>query len=127
LLAHLTHRQYIFGYDTFRADAPMAKPAQNPDFLISDDLRLQENEKLALDAFIANGYRSVFKFAFMEIFARPDFPQETLEKLTAGWRHQTEYPEVSYRKYARRWYTKLFVVGLVLFGILLIVRSFRRL
>lgn len=121
-LAHLTHREFLFGYGTILPKAPLTPVAQSVDLVVIDKSRAQEHEMRALQDYLHKGYRLVYEWEPLIIYARPEFSDENLFH---QFKQIESHPEKPYRKQVRFWYKGLIVLGALLLLMIFFVRYWR--
>lgn len=110
LLAHLTHRPYIFAYDSVTKGSPLEAVAARADLLVVDEMRSQPNDRRSLENYLQRGYQQVFETAFMKIYARPDLASQFPQELLTQWKSFASAPEIPYRKRVRYGYKRFLIV-----------------
>lgn len=110
-LAQMTHRHYIFGFDTVMPGSPLEARAEQPDFLAVDQGRIQTNENLKLQQLLANGYIEFFHFDFMKVWVRTDlFNTQKIQELRGKWTAIEQSKSIPYRKLIRKYYRYAIIV-----------------
>ncbi len=120
-LAHLTHRPYIFSFTSALANSPYEEINRNPDLLIVDKFRMQNNEKPVLFDHLNRGYKSIIEGKYITVYASPDFDYDSILQFRARWDNIQKYQGIPYRKITRKWY-KLFLIASFVMLILILIR-----
>jgi len=121
-LAQLTHREYLFGYDSVKPGAPLWLKSILPDLAVVDTGRLQGNEKLKLEELRSGGYQQAFQTDHLIIYARPELKTDALIE---EWNKLAAQPDYPWRKKIRKIYKRLLVAALIVMIAFYFIRQFR--
>ena len=123
LCAHLAHRPFLYTFLNVFKNSPLEEASKHPDFVITDDPKLDSRQRKVMDEFIQQGYRSIFKLDFMKIYEHPTKKPVFSAELIYKWEEFKKSPTIPYRSIIRFWYQQILLVASFLFFILLIIRS----
>lgn len=108
--AHSTHRSNLYVFLSMFPHAPLENAAKQPDLIIEDSEKIQEPEREILGEFIQNGYRLIFEFSFLKIYANPSKVNSIPFELITQWEAFKQTPVIPYRKVVQLWYRSILMI-----------------
>ena len=121
--AHLSHRSNLYVFFSMFPHAPLEEAAKHPDLIIEDTERIQDPERKALAEFVKGGYRLIFEYSFIKIYASPSQANAVPPELIAQWERFKQMPVNSYRRIVQFWYRWILATGLLFLFAFLLVRK----
>lgn len=109
--AHLSHRSNLYVFLSMFPHAPLEEVAKRPDLIIEDTEKIQMSEQKLLAEFIQSGYRLVFEFSFLKIYANPLKLNSIPNGLIDRWETLKQFPVIPYRKMIQLWYRSILMVA----------------
>lgn len=120
--AHLSHRKYLFVFNEAWEGTPYEQIEKNPDIIIIDKLRLSENEQRMIDSFKARGYSKFWETQALAFFRSPSLDDAKVKVLRMSFEDALrDFEPVPYRKQARFFIKRGFVLFLLIAGIFIFV------
>jgi uncharacterized membrane protein len=112
LSAHLSHRPYLFVFQSMFPKAPYENLAANPDLIFVDGERINHSENQDLNKMLTAGYQHVFNFSFLDIYSGKDVTTNpTFLQTLSRWQAIASSPEVNYRNEVRIIYILVIVLA----------------